>query len=430
MQYPNHVRQPPPFHTNPNWGEEIAMGPGPPNKTKKGKKARNASQRASTSATTNSTVKPDPNSSREFNIPRYQREDEDLWGVEMPIMDSRQGPVKQGGTAGTSVGIPGVARSDSPYNISEGYYYARNPPVNEMHPPVVSSLMMYENHNTWLKQPPPPPRVMEAKEPASKNRSRSGSGASSRREPDRSLGRTIGAKVIEEKYGRGKMPESPTPMSSRSSNGALHGQRHGRDQAARARPLTSAESTMGRQSLAAQDTSEESTDTVIKKKITSDDSPSPSDSGISGVQPQTSHNVRSEEIPSLHTSPSRFPDASTYGTAYRDFAVPGLDRSCMSEDSVPQLTQTRSPVVIKDDSLKILQELVSPNALLNSRFIRSPPLEARIRLPAADEAEEMELGVPWIDSRFPGGDVKWKFSGEENEVPGGRDPRMRWSFDL
>lgn len=454
MRNPTYVRQARPFETNPNWSEEIAMGPGPPNKTKKGKKARNASQRSLTSAATNSTVGPDPNSSREFNgqgkqsrkseqsvsgghtgnrwnILRYQREDEDLWGVDMPITDPRRGPVRQGSNVGTSLGIPGVARGDSPYNASEGHYYARNPPVNKMLPPVVSSLMTHGHDTTWLKQPPPPPRVMEGKEPASRNRSRSGSGTSSRRERDRSLGRTIGAKVIEEKYRKGKMHESPSPMSSRSLNGALQGQRHDKDLAARARPLISTESTTGRQRLAALDTSEESTSTVVKKKMSSEDTPSPSDSGISGMQPQTSHNVRSEDISSPHTSPSRFPDIPPYKTTSRDFAVPRLDPSPISEDPIPQLTQSRSAVMVKDDSLSILQELVSPNALLNSRFIRSPPLEARIRLPAPDEAEEMELQGPWLDSRFPGGDVKWRFGGgEENEQPGRRDPRIRWSFDL
>lgn len=154
---PRPFAQPIPFTTNPGWNEEIALGPGPP-------AARNhrALNRRTDSWNTDgvssssldadvggsSSQKKDKNSSRHnhplgdrWNRMRYQREDEPLWGEEVGVK----------GSSG------GRGRSESKY------YIARVPPVNDLHPPIVSGPKS-KAETRWMLQPPPSARVMAGKE--------------------------------------------------------------------------------------------------------------------------------------------------------------------------------------------------------------------------------------------------------------------------
>lgn len=154
--------QPTPFSTNEGWKGEIELGPGPP--AKKGHRPvtnRTESRQAdsflsSFSVTSSSTLGDElpqrkekgrlmPPLGERWNWMRYQREDEPLWGEELK---------------GSSVGISGRGRASTSY--SSKYYNAKVPPVNDLHPPIVSGPTS-RAETRWMLQPPPPAKVMAGK---------------------------------------------------------------------------------------------------------------------------------------------------------------------------------------------------------------------------------------------------------------------------
>ena len=253
-------QQPLPSGTNPYWNEEITLGPGPPPKRaakEKGKRGnrklrfldkRNLESAAGQSGvdtgnksldTTNGQIiSPglSRTSGREWNCRRYQREDETLWGHESIEAEYIEG-------------LPSFSRSGS---HNSNYYYARNPEVNELHPPVVSTRPTSRNEIKWVLQPPPKAKVMAGKEHAKRGRSESKtSGGSSlasrgshRRAGGENLGTVIGERLLEEKKARGE-GHPPTTSSHSMSRGSprqslalaigpnstvIQGQRHDRDE--------------------------------------------------------------------------------------------------------------------------------------------------------------------------------------------------------
>ncbi|KAJ5832123.1 hypothetical protein N7474_000434 [Penicillium riverlandense] len=151
---PRPFPQPTPFSTNDGWRDEIALGPGPP--ARRGGQ-RNNVRRADSWNTDqenqDSLTKKDrsgslmhPLGERWNNWMRYQREDEPLWGQEVQ---------------GSSIGFSGRGRADP--NESSKYYIARVPPVNDLHPPIVSGPRN-RAETRWMLQPPPTARVMAGKE--------------------------------------------------------------------------------------------------------------------------------------------------------------------------------------------------------------------------------------------------------------------------
>lgn len=169
-EQPSVVHQPFPFTTNSYWNEEIALGPGPP--TKRGGNKNNASRTGSqlnmsspdpsagppgvsteefTDALEDMVPKKEKNPSKNsigdrWNWRRYQREDEILWGGEIK---------------GSSVGLSGRGRA-STGSSSSLYYGARNPEVNDLHPPVVCGPRT-RAETRWMLQPPPTAKVMEGR---------------------------------------------------------------------------------------------------------------------------------------------------------------------------------------------------------------------------------------------------------------------------
>ncbi|KAL2362871.1 hypothetical protein RJZ56_004248 [Blastomyces dermatitidis] len=210
-------QQPVPFSTNSYWEEEIALGPGPPARRagrrntnnsynnnnnhqngKNGKNGKNNKKRkkdhdagsqggssidspavAGATAQTLSQestlqngmgviadavsgVLDDLVPSRKelgdrWNRIRYQREDEVLWG-------GGDGGASSGGQGeevkGSSVGLSGRGRADT--GSSAKYYVARNPAINDLHPPVVCGPVS-RTETRWMLQPPPSAKVMEGK---------------------------------------------------------------------------------------------------------------------------------------------------------------------------------------------------------------------------------------------------------------------------
>lgn len=146
---PRPFAQPTPFSTNEGWREEIALGPGPP--ARRGGNRNNA-RTNSWNTDESSQVKKDRSGSlmhplgERWKSMRYQREDEPLWGQEV---------------RGSSIGFSGRGRADP--NEPSKYYTARVPPVNDLHPPIVSGPRS-RAETRWMLQPPPSAKVMAGKE--------------------------------------------------------------------------------------------------------------------------------------------------------------------------------------------------------------------------------------------------------------------------
>ncbi|KAI9801992.1 MAG: hypothetical protein M1825_003048 [Sarcosagium campestre] len=181
---PHLYRHPSPFSTNVYWHEEMTLGPGPPQK----KKDKERKGRVSTGGGTASSMEGSACGSLgdgtrtlemqltvdqrlegdHWNRRRYQREDEALWGHEL-FHHIRRG---SNSVAGSSTGPAGINRI--PTASSEPYYAVRNPPLNELHPPVVSAPPTDKTALRWMLQPPPNARVMSGKERANRIRSDTG----------------------------------------------------------------------------------------------------------------------------------------------------------------------------------------------------------------------------------------------------------------
>jgi hypothetical protein len=232
-EQPGLYRHPSPFSTNPYWEEEIQLGPTPNRKDKGGSK--NNSSRALNTAGQGSSVISDGNlstatsssptmvppdqrlSGDDWNRKRYQREDEELWGQgnEAPPVGQRIRHVlaRAEESVGSTLRLIEERLSKSVREEERNpYYAARNPPVNDLHPPVVSTQPTSRGATRWMLQPPPSAKVMEGKERA--NRPRSESQGSSRKEVDgENLSRQVTARAVEERLRRG---ETPSELELRS----------------------------------------------------------------------------------------------------------------------------------------------------------------------------------------------------------------------
>ena len=384
-------QHPSPFSTNPYWNEEISLGPGPPqrkaNRDGKGKPKDSRGLRtggvgSSTGTGTSSadTVVGEEGGERlrdsgdGWNKRRYQREDEILWGKE---------------DEGKPTGMSSLSRSASG---NASYYQARNPAVNDLHPPVVSTQPTHRNETLWMLQPPPRAKMMEGKEKASSpNRSRSGSGASkdskaSGKKPE-SLGRQVGERLMESKFKRGDhLPTAPSsvPMSrvssARSTASSLNiaqGQPYERDPQA---------------SL-----SQSSFEVMIHKP------------------PPPPPIIIPSEPPLLPPSAARPPLPT----------IPSASLPQKPKDRTPHLR----PLPISTNSassLHVLQELVSPATQLNTIKAASAPIPdaaISVKLPPVSHQEHVDLRLPEVESWFP--ESGWCFPSKA--AP---EPRQRWSMEI
>ena len=384
-------QHPSPFSTNVYWREEMLLGPGPPVKKKERDKEREkerenmhkslgtSSSGLTGASSTDTTLGPEGreaeqerNSDEGWNRRRYQREDEILWGFD--DNDRSSTPSARVSRAGTG--------------SSAGHYYARNPEVNDLHPPIVNTPMD-RNQTRWMLQPPPSARVMEGKERTNRSRSDSGrsgrSNASSQRNADMNLGRCVGEKLLEERLRRGEALStdslSPGGTSLRETSTLnIPGQRHDRERR------------------------------------------------LSNESRSTNNSQRKQPPPPITISADLRPPASR----------PALS-TIVSQTQVEQAEARPSrPKLVPMDStssLHVLQELVSPLSLtspptakLNSNKLNSlarspsPLSEAAIKLPPANAGEDQELALP---SQHSDG---WAISqGTDGAV---RELRQRWSMDL
>lgn len=278
MEQPGLYRHPDPENTNQYWMEDINMGPSLP---KRGA-SRNTSQRklkssgtegATTDPGTDRSVEPTSpiidratsiGSSTHFhsaetagsptvvnddlearttlsmsvtdsqdldwNRKRYEREDEELWGHHVYNRAGqrlREVITKGRDTAGRLFDAGRPPRDQREVTEEDRYQFytaPRNPPVNDYHPPVVSSRPASKHEYRWMLQPPPPAKVMEGKVPVSRSgsqisvnsrasrasraskASRRTNGGSLASKEDFGLGRLVGEKIVQDKIRKGEKP--------------------------------------------------------------------------------------------------------------------------------------------------------------------------------------------------------------------------------
>lgn len=279
MNQPNLYRHPNPENTNQYWLEDITMGPSlPKNKVKRGASQATSqrhlqsagtdpeSSRRATADTTASapdrttsissstqgpradtpgspTIVADELEARttlsmsvtdsqdlDWNRKRYDREDEELWGSNVYNKAGqrlREVITKGKDTAGRLFDASRTPREreiteEERYNF---YTTPRNPPVNDYHPPVVSSRPASRHEYRWMLQPPPSAKVMEGKVPVSRNVSQNSvnsrrtsrtTAASLASKEELGLGRLVGEKIVQDKIRNGERPNG-TDLSINTS---------------------------------------------------------------------------------------------------------------------------------------------------------------------------------------------------------------------
>lgn len=380
-----------PFSTNVYWREEMALGPGPPQKKKDREKERQqkikGSQRDLVTGHSNGTgtssadtvvatsslqgvteTEQERRNEEGWNRRRYQREDESLWGLD----------------DGSEDGLP----------FDGTYCTARNPEVNDLHPPVVSTQPTHRSETRWMLQPPPSAKIMAGKERA--NRARSGSGGSngSSRRGETGLGRQIGERMVEKKRKKGQPPEASSESvamsraSSRQSNDTTGGQRHDRDAQLRV-----------------------STDTITLTASSSRGKPERIEMPFPPPPPP---DLINPSAPSNNPQPRSRPP------------LPTIISSTAITPLQPHVSQPPLLPTPSKSSLRALQELVSPSTALNAQPVASQPFSAqKIGLPPADDREGLDLEIPEVESFWPP-----LQQGGFHGVGRGEGRPERWSCDI
>ena len=138
----------------------------------------------------------------------YQREDEELWGQWSghKIMDAFS---KAKDSAGRMIDATlGLEHKEVTDQARRDFYFSpTNPPVNDYHPPVVSSKIPHKEAHRWMLQPPPPAKVMEGKVPVNRAAS-SGSKSSGQTlvSEEAHLGRMLHEKLVKERLRKETSP--------------------------------------------------------------------------------------------------------------------------------------------------------------------------------------------------------------------------------
>ncbi|MCJ1286936.1 hypothetical protein MMC26_006282 [Xylographa opegraphella] len=372
---PEFYQHPSPFSTNIYWREEMVLGPGPPpKKGDRNNKSKNGSTRelntggygssaGASSADSTLVVESldglspvqEAASEQGWNTRRYQRPDEILWGFDL----------EAGGMP--SINPTGTSGSGT-------YYTARNPAVNDLHPPVVSTQPTRKSETRWMLQPPPSAKVMEGK--ARTPRSRSVSGASHGSGRALALGRQVGERALEEKVRRRERAPAEEEVEMRIAGDEVR-------EAVGGRPLGQPH-----------DREAKAGSPVRREQAPRSGTFVADDPSHNIIQLPTAENTPLRSSPSTMPSPPQTTTAST----------PNTHRSPTTTTKPPPPPPPPHPLSTHPSasSLLVLQELTSPSPFSSALNARSPVREAGVCLPQATELEDWALRLPVLESRFPG----------------------------
>ncbi|KAF2753007.1 hypothetical protein EJ05DRAFT_230013 [Pseudovirgaria hyperparasitica] len=445
---------PHPNDTNEHWREEIILGPGPPPRRTKGKKSREGSRRdhVPSRAGTQGSITSHGGSSldvplKAFTIPdgrksddtldgdnwnrkRYQREDEELWGFE-DADEIQSQHSKLGGSIAARISRPGTAFS------STDSYFGRGPPVNDMHPPVVSMPSSYARDNKWMLQPPPKAKVMNGKVRAN-SRSRSGSGGSggsgASSKVELSLQRQVSEKRLFEKMQRGETPEMPTCSRGGSCRAPSRGLTYDTNTYTNTLPKPSRKTRRAKtDSLMLPTNHTGSSSETMVQTLTMDASPQSnrptSSSGFiristtaqrpnitvtesDGLENATSKSVIRDEN---HVRPKKLQHTNTGSS---DSRSPGMGR--------------RLPLFLSDYSLNAFQDRFTPAS--NTQKQSSSSTERSLELlPPAHIKSSAISGAQYPDEKQPIRDIEWGGSGfgvSREWIGDMQHVQNRWSMDI
>lgn len=391
MEQPGLYRHPSPFATNVHWQTEIDLGPtpAPPGKRRAQKKARlrtsdeNASNVASS---VNLGLTQNESNDSTWNLRNWQKDDDDddnYWGPNYPYRGSRRPSTN----AASTISRPLTARTaTTDRSAATSYYSASNPPINDLHPPIVTRMDTSADV-MWMLQPPPPARTARGGSRTTLARSDStASRPSTRRATNENLSRQVSQRIVDEKIRNGQSPSMESLHPSSSTEDLKPSRRR------RPPPPINV----------------------------------PEDSTRSRGPPIT--DLRSNNSPNKYLllpqplSPVMSAKSSERSRSHT------RQRNSSAEDRKPRPDGVKR----EDSSLNVLQELVPTNSLLNAqRLEKTPSFEARIELPTADQYEEMMLlgsGKAGFDSWYEGRDFDTFPQWAADRVR--RDVKTRWSMEF
>ncbi|KAI4761662.1 hypothetical protein E4T52_02647 [Aureobasidium sp. EXF-3400] len=391
MEQPGLYRHPSPFATNVHWQTEIDLGPtpAPPGKRRAQKKARlrtsdeNASNVASS---VNLGLTQNESNDSTWNLRNWQKDDDDddnYWGPNYPYRGSRRPSTN----AASTISRPLTARTaTTDRSAATSYYSASNPPINDLHPPIVTRMDTSADV-MWMLQPPPPARTARGGSRTTLARSDStASRPSTRRATNENLSRQVSQRIVDEKIRNGQSPSMDSLHPSSSTEDLKPSRRR------RPPPPINV----------------------------------PEDSTRSRGPPIT--DLRSNNSPNKYLllpqplSPVMSAKSSERSRSHT------RQRNSSAEDRKPRPDGVKR----EDSSLNVLQELVPTNSLLNAqRLEKTPSFEARIELPTADQYEEMMLlgsGKAGFDSWYEGRDFDTFPQWAADRVR--RDVKTRWSMEF
>jgi hypothetical protein len=433
-EMPEVYRQASPSSTNPYWQTEIAAGPV---LAARGKKKANATSNSTapdsrrglkTSMTQRSNGSKTPSSedvslrgggsSRDgrldsrWQFQRFQRDDE-------PWMSGSVDRLASSSTLdGSASGISRPAKVQT--RAGEG----RNPQISDLHPATVTKISSKEEAK-WLMAPPPTADFMSGTDRTARSRSDSGGSRLSSRSGV-PLSREVSRRIMGQKMRNGDVPITP-PLSRESTmqiSSDPTGQRHDRtatDERDFALEDSPIKSSPGTKAQASEDSSASAQTVVRSPKL----APEPLRARKVASRPQLSTIASDSLLPtevelrSVSRSRAR---RSKANISHSDECPPDRDRSAR-----------RSALVVKDDSLKALQDLAPASQIFKTQIFSSydfarDTLPKQTRLPSQDASEEKKLeGSPemfdsWYthDFQLP----EWIHEHTKREVT------QRWSMDI
>ena len=156
-----------------------------------------------------------------WNLKRYQREDEALWGIDFhaPGQKIKDAFTKAGNSASRFVESKLSRSGDATIEEKEepkSYFAPKIPPVNELHPPIVSTPS-HRDETRWMMQPPPSAKIMEGKERVVRGRADSNGSSRSRRVAEEPLSRQMTGKLVESKLQNGEVFPSRPALAVRTN---------------------------------------------------------------------------------------------------------------------------------------------------------------------------------------------------------------------
>ena len=415
-------RHPSPASTNPHWQTEIEAGPHLVSRGRK-KTPTNTNREEEKSKPRKRTV---TQSSNDSGLPssvdlssigesRDGRVDSKLHFQQFQ-RDNEQGPLTVTSverlSSNTSDGFSSRSNITRPVKalmVDEvDYIHHRNPQINDLHPATVTKIASKQEAK-WLMAPPPTADFMEGRDRSSRTRSDSGGSSRLSGRSEVPLSRDMSQRILERRMRSGDTPLVPTLSreSTSQGSGSPTGQNHDRDN-------------------------------IDEKDFALDDSPSSRAGRMKGSEASADTVIRNPDLAPEPYHPRRLaskPQLSTIASSTglssdaQDEVPKARENIRHSDESIPERDRLarRSPLVMKDDSLKVLQDLAPNSAIFRSHVVSSQHLTGGATRRERQESDQASEGASdmlesWSTMDFSSPD--WIHEHTKREV------KHRWSMDI